>query len=137
MCVCLLTIENTLESLINQSLSDHVSLCTVNGVELFFNIPAHHRLPSTLFTYHVISVSAQYHVVPDATQTVQQVQCSADLLGQLRLFLNKGWKLVDICIDSTAIADGRLPYLICSINRKNIEEIGMQCCGRLCWLQTK
>lgn len=72
-------------------------------MELFFNIPVH-RLP-TVFTYHVITVSAHYHIVPDATQTVQQVECSADFLGQLRLFLNRGWNLVDICIDYTAIAD--------------------------------
>jgi len=64
-----------------------------------------HRQP-TVFTYHVITVSAHYRIVADATQTVQQVECSADFLGQLRLFLNQGWKLVDICIDSTAIADG-------------------------------
>jgi len=79
--------------------------CVVNGVELFFNIPVH-RLP-TVFTYHVITVSAHYHIVADATQTVQQVECSTDFLGQLRLFLNQGWKLVDICIDSAAIADGK------------------------------
>jgi len=78
--------------------------CVVNGVELFFNIPVH-RLP-TVFTYHVITVSAHYHIVADATQTVQQVECSTDFRGQLRLFLNQGWKLVDICIDSAAIADG-------------------------------
>lgn len=76
---------------------------TINGVELFFNIPVH-RLP-TIFTYHIISVSAHYHIVADATQTVQQVECSEDFLGQLRLFLNQGWKLIDICIDYTAIAD--------------------------------
>jgi len=76
----------------------------VNGVELFFNAPVHR--PSTIYTYHVISVSAHYHIVADATQTVQQVECSTDFLGQLRLFLNKGWRLIDICIDATAIADG-------------------------------
>jgi len=83
---------------------------TVNGVELFFNIPVH-RLP-TVFTYHVITVSAHYHIVPDATQTVQQVECSADFLSQLRLFLNRGWNLVDICIDYTAIADGTWPIIV-------------------------
>jgi len=82
----------------------------VNGVELFFNLPVHVRQP-TIFTYHVVTVSAHYHIVADATQTLQQVECSADFLGQLRLFLNQGWKLVDVCIDSTAIADGR-PLLL-------------------------
>jgi len=86
--------------LINQSLV----FCAVNGVELFFNTPVH-RLPKT-FTYHVITVSTHYHIVADATDTVQQVECSTDFLGQLRLFLNQGWKLVDICIDYTAIAEG-------------------------------
>ena len=80
------------------------------GVELFFNVPLH-RFQSR-FTYHTVTVPAQYHIVTDATQTVQQVQCDADFLGQLRVFLNQGWKLVDICIDNTAIADG-MPCELC------------------------
>jgi hypothetical protein len=74
------------------------------GVELFFNVPLH-RSPSR-FTYHTVTIAAQYQIVTDATQTVQQVECNADFLGQLKLFLNTGWKLVDICIDTSAIAEG-------------------------------
>ena len=76
----------------------------VLGVELFFNIPIHRF--QTKYSYHTVTLPAQYHIVSDATQTVQQVQCDADFLGQLRLFLNRGWRLVDICMDTTAIADG-------------------------------
>jgi len=96
-------------------------------VELFFNeplVPAHRRV--TLYTYHVITVPAHYQIVADATQTVQQVECSTDFLGQLRLFLNRGWKLVDICIDSTAIADGRtmsISYLLVPCNHVSLSNV--------------
>ena len=78
---------------------------TVVGVELFFNVPKH-TFP-TRYAYHATTIPATYHIVPDATQTIQQIRCDADFLGQLRAFLNRGWKLVDICIDATAIADGK------------------------------
>jgi len=77
----------------------------VMGVELFFNVPL--QLSQIRFTYHTVTVTAQYRIVSDATQAVQQVECNADFLGQLKLFLNTGWKLVDICIDTAAIAEGR------------------------------
>jgi hypothetical protein len=83
---------------------------SVAGVELFFNVPRHSS-PS-LYTYHTVTVAAQYQIVSDATQTVQQVECTADFLGQLKLFLNTGWKLVDICIDSSAIARGLFSHVI-------------------------
>ena len=83
---------------------------TVIGVELFFNVPRH-RHP-TLYTYHTMKVAANYHIVADATQTIQQILCDADFMGQMMLFLNKGWKLIDICMDTTALAEGKdLPSL--------------------------
>ena len=74
------------------------------GVELFFNLPKHSH--PVLHTYHAAKIPAKYHVVPDATQTVQQIICDADFMGQMRLFLNQGWKLVDICMDTLALAEG-------------------------------
>ena len=43
----------------------------------------------------------------DATQRIQQIFCEADFNKQLKLFLDKGWKLVDICMDSIALAEGK------------------------------
>ena len=83
-------------------------MLSVVGVELFFNIPKHKN--PTRYTYHTLKVHANYHIVPDATQTIQQIVCDADYMGQMMLFLNQGWKLVDICMDTTALADGTVTY---------------------------
>ena len=74
------------------------------GVELFFNMPKHKN--PTKHVYHAVTVHAKYYMVPDATQTIQQILCNTDFNEQMRLFLSKGWKLVDICMDVTAIAEG-------------------------------
>ena len=73
-------------------------------MELFFNIPLHDQ--PTKFSYHAVKINSKYHVVPDATQTIQQIVCDADFMGQMKLFLNQGWKLVDICMDTLALAEG-------------------------------
>ncbi len=84
-----------------------VCIFLVLGAELFFNMPRQDRdHPSSRYVYHTISLPAKYKIVPDATQTIQQITCDADFLGQLTLFLNSGWKLVDICLDFTVIAEG-------------------------------
>ncbi|ELT97862.1 hypothetical protein CAPTEDRAFT_224889 [Capitella teleta] len=75
----------------------------IMGVELFFNLPKHPT--PVIYAYHTVTVHANYHIMPDTTQTIQQVTCDADFMGQLTVFLSKGWKLVNICIDITAIAD--------------------------------
>ena len=76
------------------------------GVELFFNVPMHKN--PTLYTYYTVQVPANYYIIPDATQTIKQISCDADFMGQMKVFLARGWKLVDICIDTTAIAEGGL-----------------------------
>ncbi len=73
-------------------------------MDLFFHT-AQHRNP-TKYTYHTLRVPTHYTVVPDATQSIQQIDCDADWMGQMKLFLDQGWKLVDICMDTTALADG-------------------------------
>lgn len=79
------------------------------GVELFFNVPRHTF--ATKYTYHTVTVPATYHIVHDITQLSQKVVCDADFLGQLKLFLDAGWKLIDICLDSTAIAESKFKRL--------------------------
>ena len=74
------------------------------GVDMFFNVPEH-KLP-TIYVYHAIRVQTCYYVVPDVSQQVTQVECDADWMGQLKVFLDHGWKLVDIAIDTTALAEG-------------------------------
>ena len=49
---------------------------------------------------------SRYKTGLDATQTLQQVVYDGDLNEQLSLFLNKGWKLVDVCVDTVAMAKG-------------------------------
>ena len=80
------------------------------GVDLFFNLPKRRQLPH--YRYHTIKVPVRFVVVPDSTQTVQQIECDADWMGQLKIFLDKGWKLVDICIDTTALAEGYLRFQV-------------------------
>ena len=75
------------------------------GVELFFNCPRHEN--PTIYTYHTLYKPTKYSVVPDATGALQQVECDADWMGQLKVFLDKGWKLIDICQDTQALADGK------------------------------
>lgn len=75
------------------------------GVDLFFNVPKHEN--PVRYCYHTIKVPVRYVVVPDATQTIHQIESDADWMGQLKLFLDKGWKLIDICMDATALADGK------------------------------
>lgn len=77
---------------------------SVMGVDLFFHLPKHED--PVFYTYHTLKVATTYTVVPDVTQSFQQISCDADWMGQMSLFLNQGWKLVDICMDTTALADG-------------------------------
>jgi len=62
----------------------------------------------TIYTYHTVTIPVTYNISSDDTQTTQQVSCDLNFFGQMKLFLDTGWKLVDICMDSTAIADGKL-----------------------------
>ena len=89
----------------------------VMGVDLFFNVPKHSPVQ---YTYHTVTIPAMYHIFPDPTQTIQQVVCDADFHGQLKIFLNSGWKLVDICFDSTSIADGQSKSNLVSRHKSSI-----------------
>ena len=84
---------------------------SVMGVDLFFDIPKK-KPESRRYCYHTINLPVKYKVVPESSKTLQQVDCDADWMGQMKLFLDKGWKLVDICIDTTALADGKLIFNI-------------------------
>ena len=53
-----------------------------------------------------ITLCARYYTALDATQTTHQVMCDSDFQGQMKLFMNQGWKLIDICIDTMALAEG-------------------------------
>lgn len=79
-------------------------MLAVMGVNLFFNMPQ--TASPCIWQYHMIRVPTRYTVVPDASQSVQKITSDADWMGQLKLFLDKGWKLVDICMDTTSLADG-------------------------------
>ena len=74
------------------------------GVDLFFHIPKHEDPVN--YTYHTLKVATTYTAVPDVTQSFLQIDCDADWMGQMSLFLNQGWKLIDICMDTTALAAG-------------------------------
>lgn len=83
------------------------SCIIVLGVELFFNVPLH-QFPSR-FTYHTVKVMAEYQIINDSSQSTLQVECNYDFLGQMKVFLKQGWKLVDICIDNSAISECMSP----------------------------
>ena len=76
----------------------------VVGLELFFNLPRHPH--PTQYVYHTARLKAHYHIVPDVTQTIQQILCDADFMGQMTKYLNNGWKLVDLCMDTAALNEG-------------------------------
>lgn len=77
----------------------------MTGVELFFEIPQHPQ--PTIYTYHTVCVQAQYRTTYDVTG-VQRVLCDVDFLEQTQSFLSNGWRLVDICVDANALAEGLL-----------------------------
>ncbi len=79
------------------------------GVELFFNWPRHEK--PTKYKYHTLRKPIRYSVVPDSTQTLQQIETDTDWMGQLKVFLDRGWRLVDICMDNQALADGKLTFV--------------------------
>jgi hypothetical protein len=98
------------------------------GVELFFNVPQHPE--PTVYAYHAVTVHANYSIMPDTTQTIQQVTCDADFMGQLTAFLSKGWRLVNICIDITAIAEGGYDVIMIPLREivfpRSVQDEGFQ-----------
>ena len=77
----------------------------VLGVDLLFESPEHSD--AVPYTYHAVKYPVRFMLVPDPTKSTHTLECDADWMGQLKQFLDEGWKLVDICIDNTALAEGR------------------------------
>ena len=75
------------------------------GVDLFFNIPRHDN--PVIYEYHIINVPVKYFTPAREQHVAQHLECNADWMGQMKLFLDKGWKLVDICMDTTTLAHGQ------------------------------
>ena len=74
------------------------------GVDLFFDMPRHDA--PQMYAYHTIQVPTMYYINHRDSQISQHLQCDADWTGQLKVFLDKGWKLIDICMDITTLAKG-------------------------------
>ena len=60
------------------------------------------------------------------TQTLQQVVYDGDLNEQMSLFLNKGWKLVDVCIDTVAMAHGK-NRILHEFKKKMVRDVLTEC----------
>lgn len=62
------------------------------------------------YRYHAAEVHNKYYTSPDGFHHVHRIMCDTDFRGQLKVFLDQGWKLVDICYDTI-----RLPEGLCSL----------------------
>ena len=80
------------------------------GVDLFFNIPRH-KCPQ-IYAYHTINVPTRYYINPKESQISNHLVCDADWTAQLKIFLDKGWKLIDICMDATTLASGKYATIL-------------------------
>ncbi|KAI0212122.1 hypothetical protein LSAT2_003013 [Lamellibrachia satsuma] len=86
--------------------------CGVIGVELFCEMPV--PPPSTptcefnvlrRYRYHAAEVHNKYYTSPDGFHHVHRIMCDTDFRGQLKVFLDQGWKLVDICYDTIRLPE--------------------------------
>ena len=76
------------------------------GVDLFFNVP---RFPNPpLYSYQCVNVPIGVHVKPGFTNNVQ---VSCDWMGTMAMYLNTGWKLVEIFLDQSQQQRGGEPPL--------------------------
>ena len=89
------------------------------GVDAFIEVPLHSQ--PDIYSYHAVRYPIRYTATPDPSQTMQQLHCDTDWMGQFKAFLDEGWKLVDICMDSTAIPEGWSVLIFGRDGRRHID----------------
>ena len=76
------------------------------GVDLFWDVP---KIPRPhKYVYKAVTIPVKYSSLSSSNQSGSGTfKCSTDWRHYMKLYLGKGWKLVEISMDPNTIANGR------------------------------
>ena len=93
--------------------TNELGFISVMGVELFFETPSLSASPPSCddkvprgYRYHVTEVRFKYYATPVGFHHVHRIRCDTDFRSKLKVFLDQGWKLVDICFATATLPQG-------------------------------
>ena len=84
---------------------------SVYEVDVFFNVPMHTK--PIMYTYMAEKLSINYEVLPPGQPL--QWGTSLEWIEYLEIYLNMGWKLIDIFIDASSLTKGIHVYILLTI----------------------